>query len=69
MKLFKNGKPIEIIKNDNGDYYLIERIKTNRNISCKGFSRKKADEVIIVGVSKDKIDSFLKKGNYEWRNE
>jgi len=67
--LYLNGSKVDVCINKDGNFYLIHRIKALRNISCDGNSRKKVDEVIIVGIHRNKLDSFLKKGNYEWREE
>lgn len=52
-----------INKNKNGDYYVGYKIKAKREI--KGKKGSTADELIIVGIPKDKIKDFCKKQHIE----
>lgn len=47
-----------ISKNQNGDYYVGFKIKVNRGI--RGKTKSKVDELIIVGIPKDKFPEFCK---------
>lgn len=49
---------LEICRNENGDYYFIYKVEAPRAINPK--AKRKAREVIIVGVPKAKLVSYLK---------
>ena len=48
-----------ISKNKNGDYYFGFKVKVQRGI--KGKTKSKVDELIIVGMPKEKVADFCKK--------
>ena len=55
----KNNDIAFISKNKNGDYYFGFKVKVQRGI--KGKTKSKVDELIIVGMPKEKVADFCKK--------
>ena len=51
----------QISQNKNGDYYVIYELTANRSI-CPSANRK-ANEILIIGIPKDRFKDFCKQHN------
>lgn len=59
-----NPKDIAFIsKNEDGNYYIGLKMKVQRGI--KGKTKSKVDELLILGIPKDKFQNWMKENNYE----
>lgn len=56
-----------ISKNKNGDFYVGYKIQVNRGI--RGKSRAHVDELLIVGIPKERFPKFCKQHNIVIRKE
>lgn len=54
-------KIIQISRNENGDWYVLYKLRVQRGI--KGKTKSKVDEVLIVGIPQAKFDAWCKKNN------
>lgn len=64
-------EPVEDIafvsQNENGDWYVGYKIKVPRGI--RGKSKAIADELLIIGIPKNKFPAWLEKHGYVLRKE
>ena len=54
----ENSKLREINRNSNGDYYFIYEVEAPRSVNPK--AKRKANELLIVGVPKAKLENYLR---------
>ena len=56
-----------VSRNKDGNYYVGFRVPVKRGI--RGKTKAVVDELIIVGMHKDKFKDFCKKNNIEYKGE
>lgn len=61
MAFIKPENVIFVNYNENGDLYLGLKVKARRNINPN--AKRKVDELIVLGIPKKHIKSFLKDNN------
>jgi len=54
----KDAELIQVSTNEDGNFYFVYKVPVQRGI--KGKTKSKVDELIIVGVNKNKVDQFCK---------